>query len=74
MSDTLVLDVHASVTSISPLTGSKLGGTLITITGENFSNDHLDNPVKIGADYCYVITSSPTQITCRTDLLASQTE
>ena len=60
MSDTLVLDVHASVTSVSPLTGSTLGGTLITITGENFSNDHLDNPVKIGDDYCYVLSSSVT--------------
>ena len=44
----------------SPVTGSTLGGTLITITGENFSNDHLDNPVKIGDDYCYVLSSSTT--------------
>ena len=49
--------------------GSIYGGTTITITGENFSNDPLDNPVKIGGNYCYVMTSSPTQITCKTDLL-----
>lgn len=57
------------MTSVSPLTGSKYGGTLITISGENFSNDPLDNPVMIGNQYCYVQTSSPTEITCRTDLL-----
>jgi hypothetical protein len=60
------------VTSVSPLVGSFYGGTLVTIEGENFSDNPLDNPVKIGSDYCYVITTSPTQITCRTDMLSSQ--
>lgn len=68
-SDLLQLDVHGTVTSISPLTGSKYGGALVTITGENFSDEPLDNPVMIGSDYCYVQTTSTTQITCRTDLL-----
>jgi hypothetical protein len=72
-SDLLQLSVHGTVTSVSPLTGSKYGGTLITITGENFSDDALDNPVMIGKDYCYVLTTSPTQITCRTDLLVENT-
>ena len=72
-SDLLQLSVHGTVTSISPLTGSKYGGTLITITGENFSYDALDNPVMIGKDYCYVLTTSPTEITCRTDLLVENT-
>lgn len=67
-SDLLNLSVHGTVTSVSPLTGSKYGGALITITGENFSDDGYDNPVKIGDDNCYVQTSSPTEITCRTDL------
>jgi hypothetical protein len=71
--DLLQLSVHGTVTSVSPLTGSKYGGTLITITGENFSHDPLDNPVMIGEEYCYVITSSPTEITCRTDLLVENT-
>jgi hypothetical protein len=70
--DALVLDVHGTVTSISPLTGSVYGGTLVTIEGENFSDNPLDNPVKIGADYCYVQTTSTTQITCRTDMLSAQ--
>lgn len=69
-SDLLLLSVHGTVTDISPLEGSIYGGTLVTITGENFSDDALDNPVKIGDDYCYVITSSTTEITCRTDLLS----
>ena len=43
------------------------GGTLVTITGENFSDDALDNPVKIGDSYCYVVTTSATVITCRQD-------
>jgi hypothetical protein len=72
-SDLLQLHVHGSITSVSPLTGSKYGGALVTITGENFSNDPLDNPVKIGDNYCYVITTSTTQITCRTDLLSANT-
>jgi len=45
---------------------------LITITGENFSDEAIDNPVKIGDDYCYVITSTTTEITCRTDPLLAQ--
>lgn len=59
-SDLLTLSVHGTVTGVSPQSGSIYGGTLVTITGENFSNDPLDNPVKIGNDYCYVITTSPT--------------
>lgn len=73
-SDVLALKVHGSITSVSPLEGSIYGGTLVTITGENFSDEPLDNPVKIGNDYCYVITSSPTEITCRTDLLHGKVE
>jgi hypothetical protein len=59
-SDLLQLSVHGSITSVSPLTGGKYGGALVTITGENFSNDPLDNPVKIGDHYCYVQTTSTT--------------
>lgn len=71
-SDLLILDVHGTVTNVSPLSGSKYGGALVTITGENFSDNPLDNPVMIGGHYCYVITTSPTEITCRTDLLTDQ--
>ena len=61
----LELTVEGRVTGISPATGSYLGGTLVTIDGVNFSNDPLDNPVKVGDHWCLVQTTSPTQITCR---------
>jgi hypothetical protein len=61
----LTLTVKAKITGFTPNTSSYLGGQLITITGENFSTDPLDNPVKVGSDWCYVKTTSATQITCR---------
>jgi len=61
----LELTVEGRVSGVTPLTGSYLGGTLITITGVNFSNDKLDNPVKAGNYWCDVQTTSTTQITCR---------
>jgi hypothetical protein len=61
----LTLEVKAKVTGFSPNTSSYLGGQLITITGENFSTDPLDNPVRVGTDWCYVQTTSASQITCR---------
>lgn len=33
----------------------------------NFSNEPLDNPVKVGDTYCLVKTSTPTQIVCQID-------
>ena len=63
--DSLHLIVQTKVTSVSPKSGSIYGGTLLTITGENFSDDPLDNPVKVGDVYCLVLTSTPTEITCR---------
>lgn len=73
-SDLLQLDVHGTVTDIQPRSGSKYGGTLVTITGENFSNDPLDNPIKIGDSYCYVLTTSATEITCRQDFIEREVE
>jgi hypothetical protein len=71
-SDLLTLDVHSTVTSVQPTSGSIYGGTLMTILGENFSDVITDNPVKIGSEYCYVLTTSTTEITCRTDFLIDQ--
>ena len=61
----LALTVGSQVTGISPLSGSVLGGTLVTIDGVNFSDDPYDNPVKVGNNWCLVQTTSVTQITCR---------
>jgi hypothetical protein len=41
----LILDVSASVTSYTPMTGSIYGGTLLTIQGTNFGDVYTDNPV-----------------------------
>jgi len=41
----LVLDVSGTITSYTPMLGSKYGGTLLTITGTNFGNVYTDNPV-----------------------------
>ena len=61
----LELTVTGAVNSISHSSGSYLGGTLITIGGINFSDDPLDNPVRVGDNWCLVQTSTPTEITCR---------
>ena len=55
------------ITDFSPNAGSVYGGTLITINGYNFSNNAItDNAVQIGNTYCDVISTSNSQIICRT--------
>ena len=55
-----------------------MGGALLTIDGVNFSDDALDNPIKVGDHWCYVKETSATQIKCRiaetgtSDLVTSQ--
>jgi hypothetical protein len=69
----MILDVSATVTSYTPNTGSIYGGTLLTITGQNFGTVKTDNPVKISpggglhTTHCFVLTTSATEITCRID-------
>ena len=63
--EALNLKVEGVVTGISPLTGSYLGGNKITITGKNFSTNKLDNPVKLGKNWCYVESSKVDEIICR---------
>ena len=46
------------MTGVTPLTGSYLGGTLVTIDGVNFSTDPLDIPVKVGNSWCLVQTTN----------------
>ena len=60
----------STVTNISPSTGSVLGGTLLTITGTNFSTKILDQAVSITTSpsnyvMCDIITATTTQLTCR---------
>ena len=65
-------EAKIQVESFSPTSGSKFGGTLVTITGGHFSDNIQDNPVQIdystvgGVDhYCYVQESSDSEIKCR---------
>ena len=62
--DELTIVAGAKVTGITPNSGSLLGGTQVTITGENFSDNIQDNPVIIGDAECIVSSSSATEIQC----------
>jgi len=55
----------STVTNVSPSTGSVFGGTLLTITGTNFSTNKEDHAVKVGDTYCDILTATATQLTCR---------
>jgi hypothetical protein len=46
--DDVELLVQTKITDFTPKSGSRYGGTLITIYGDNFSEDKLDNNVRIG--------------------------
>ena len=61
----LLLTTVIAVDTISPLQGSVLGGTLVTITGGHFGTVSTDNPVKIGDNYCLVESTSDAEIKCR---------
>jgi hypothetical protein len=61
------------VTSVTPMSGSIYGGTILTIAGTNFGTKITDNPVQIsynggvGSTDCFVLTASSTEITCQID-------
>ena len=58
------ITTRSRVTAISPLEGSALGGSIVTITGENFSTNAQENPVMIGNTLCLISSSTPTEIVC----------
>lgn len=63
------------VTGVSPSVGSIAGGTVITITGRNFSPVKSSNQVAIGDAlnwWCTILTATATQITCTTPPISSQ--
>ena len=61
---------YAEVTSVSPATGSTVGGTLMTITGRGFpslgSGAGDTVTVRVGGAPCTVVTSTYSTLTCRT--------
>jgi hypothetical protein len=62
--ENLKITTESVVTAISPSSGSALGGTMVTITGENFSTNPIDNPVMIGDSLCIIKSSKPQEIVC----------
>ena len=72
--DTVDFELKASVTVVSPSSGSRAGGTLVTITGDGFSNTTSDNVVEIGSTVCDVVSSSFDTIVCRTRASAEQAQ
>jgi hypothetical protein len=54
------INTESTITSVSPVSGSVLGGTILTITGTNFSSTISDQAVKVGKYYCDILTASPT--------------
>ncbi|XP_056153970.1 fibrocystin-L-like [Lampris incognitus] len=55
-----ILETH----SISPMLGSLLGGTRLTVTGSGFSANTPDNQVSIGGVECEVMASSESELQC----------
>ena len=58
--------LFADVVSVSPKSGSKEGGTLLTISGRYFGNRTDLVTVKVGGVDCDVKTVKPDEITCIT--------
>ena len=50
---------------MEPSSGSIYGGSLLTISGENFSTHRFDNPVKVGGEVCKILQTTADKITCR---------
>lgn len=68
----ILVQVIGTITSYSPISGSPNGGTLLTINGYVFSSGAItDNAVQVGESACDVITTTATQITCRTQPMSS---
>ncbi|XP_077992871.1 fibrocystin-L-like [Glandiceps talaboti] len=55
------------VTNVSPTHGSVQGGTLVSITGEGFSDDSSENQVFFGGIECVITSSAEDQIDCITN-------
>jgi hypothetical protein len=65
--DTSAISFQTSsvVTGVSPTSGSVFGGTVLTITGTNFSTTILDQAVKVGDFLCDILSATTTQLICR---------
>ncbi|XP_042290990.1 PKHD1 like 1, tandem duplicate 1 [Thunnus maccoyii] len=55
-----ILEIH----SISPMFGSLMGGTKLTVSGSGFSNNTSDNKVSVGGAECEVESASENELQC----------
>jgi hypothetical protein len=56
----------ATLDAVTPLEGSKAGGTLLTITGSGFQPVPEANIVTVGGNACVVVEASFSRVVCRT--------
>ena len=66
----ILFDSFSIIREISPRSGSVFGGTLLTITGENFSTTLIDQAVNIIVSAsifigCDIVTATTSVLTCR---------
>uniref|UniRef100_A0A3P8VH65 PKHD1 like 1, tandem duplicate 2 n=1 Tax=Cynoglossus semilaevis TaxID=244447 RepID=A0A3P8VH65_CYNSE len=61
--------IQLLVSSLSPLTGSLAGGTLLTVTGHGFSSN---TSVTVGLEECVVVEASESELKCRTPSVSTQ--
>ena len=57
---------RATIFSLSPVSGSRFGGSLVTVHGDGFSTVHEHNRVTLGDVQCNVVASTHTQLLCLT--------
>ncbi|CAB3993876.1 fibrocystin-L-like [Paramuricea clavata] len=65
---------HSDVTSVEPRSGSRAGGTILTIKGKAFSFIKENVKVTVGGVPCEVLTSNRDTITCKTGALHEENE
>lgn len=58
--------ISLDITSLTPVTGSQTGGTLLTIVGSGFHPIAANNTVTVGGNLCIPIESTYSLLTCRT--------
>ena len=63
---TAIIDCPATVSSITPIEGSIMGGTEVTINGSGFDPKPGQTVVKIGANNCTIIQVTYSKVICRT--------
>ena len=58
--------LRPSIRSISPQTGSLMGGSILTIKGNGFSSDPNQSVVQIAGAPCKILSASYNQVQCQT--------